>query len=94
MVLNHLINVIFKPDINTEAYGCHIAFFLFLPKEVIKVKVEEVGNSGSQSLVINKKYEFTSKNRLVLKFYWSLVISEDIQTSFCLVLSQVQFMLY
>lgn len=34
-----------------QFHGIWLSFFL---KEVIKVKVKEVGNSGSQRLIINK----------------------------------------
>lgn len=39
--------------------------FIFFPKEVIKVKVEEVGDSGSQSFIINK--DVSSVQRIGLR---------------------------
>lgn len=40
--------------ISLQQFNIMLLFKFFLPKEVIKVKVEEVGDGGSQTFIINK----------------------------------------
>lgn len=73
MVLNHQIagflteckhRDIFMPRQYSSNNLTSCCFLYFFPKEVIKVKVEEVDDSGSQSFIINK--DVTSVQRIGL----------------------------